>query len=306
MADKLYLSETVIWTAVEKVHEHIRSMGRVTGSIPAIYGIPRGGKHVTDRLTLVKDGGLTAFTITQNQYKADIFIDDLIDSGTTRSQFKRLFPNVPFLALFDKQTDPELKDKWLVFPWEVEDGVDTSADDIVIRLLQRIGEDPERGGLKETPKRFIKAWEEYTKGYEQKPEDVLKTFEDGAEQYDEMVLVKDIPVYSHCEHHLAPFFGVAHVAYIPNGKVVGLSKIPRLVDIYAKRLQIQERLTNQIAQALTDNLKPKGVAVVLECRHFCMECRGVKLQGVSTTTSAMKGAFFSEVATRAEFMGLIK
>ena len=129
---------------------------------------------------------------------------------------------------------------------------DKSGDDIAVRLLQFIGENPERGGLLETPKRFIKAWRQHSSGYGVDPKDVLKTFEDGAESYDEMVLVRDIPVYSHCEHHLAPFFGVAHVAYIPNGSIVGLSKLSRLVDIFARRLQVQERLTNEIADAMKE------------------------------------------------------
>lgn len=168
-----------------------------------------------------------------------------------------------------------------------------------------IGEDVTRGGLIETPGRVVKAWEEWTGGYKQDPADVLKSFEDGAEGCDEMVLVKDIPVYSHCEHHLAPFFGVAHVAYLPEDRIVGLSKLPRLVDVYAKRLQVQERLTNQIADALDKGLKPKGVGVIVECRHLCMESRGIKRQGASTTTSAMRGAFRNQ-ATRQEMLSLIR
>ena len=134
----------------------------------------------------------------------------------------------------------------------------------------------------------------------------MKVFEDGAESYNEMVLVKNIPVYSKCEHHLADIIGVAHVAYIPNGKIVGLSKLSRVVDIFARRLQVQERLTNQVAEALVKNLDPLGVAVVLECRHMCMESRGICQQGHTTVTSSMHGVFFNDASTRAEFMGLIK
>lgn len=173
-------------------------------------------------------------------------------------------------------------------------------------LLKYIGEDPDREGLRETPARFIKAWEEYTRGYAMTAQDVLKTFEDGADRVDETVLVKDIPVYSHCEHHLAPFFGIAHVGYIPCGKIVGLSKLPRLVDVYAKRLQVQERLTTQIASALSHYLAPRGVAVVLECRHMCMEMRGIQRMGTTTTTSAMLGCFREEASARAEFFSLIR
>lgn len=179
-------------------------------------------------------------------------------------------------------------------------------EDSVIRLLRYIGEDISRGGLKETPIRFLKAWRHYTSGYGQRAEDILKCFEDGADNYDEMILQKNIPIYSHCEHHLAPFFGVAYVAYIPNGKIVGLSKIARIADIYARRLQVQERLTSQIADALNTTLKPVGVAVVLECRHLCMESRGIQRQGTITLTSKLIGAFKSDATVRNEFMSLIK
>ena len=141
---------------------------------------------------------------------------------------------------------------------------------------------------------------EYSSGYGKDPAEILKVFDDGAEKVDEMVLVKSIPVYSHCEHHLAPFFGVAHVGYIPNGKIVGLSKLSRLVDVFAKRLQVQERLTNQIADALEEHLQPLGVGVVIECRHMCMESRGIQRQGATTVTSAMRGALRNDVAARAE------
>lgn len=180
------------------------------------------------------------------------------------------------------------------------------SEEIVKKLLKHVGEDPERGGLIETPKRVLKAWKHFTKGYDENPADVLKVFEDGAESYNEMVLVKDIPIYSNCEHHMVPFFGVAHIAYIPNGKIVGLSKLSRVADIFARRLQVQERLTNQIADALEENLNPVGVAVVLKCRHLCMESRGISQQGHKTVTSAMRGAFKDYLTTRNEFMNLIK
>jgi len=227
-----------------------------------------------------------------------VIVDDLIDSGVTKRKYNTAYPEKPFLTLYDKPKE------WLVFPWE--QSVVNSADDIPTRLLQFIGENASRGGLKETPKRFLKAWQHFTSGYEKDPADVMKVFDDGAEKYNEMVLVKSIPIYSQCEHHLVPFFGVAHVAYIPNGKIVGLSKLSRVVDIFARRLQVQERLTNQIADALWQNLVPQGVAVVLECRHLCMEARGISQQGHTTTTSAMKGLFLQSSSVRNEFMGLIK
>ena len=177
--------------------------------------------------------------------------------------------------------------------------------EIVRSLLAYIGEDPDREGLLETPARFLKAWEEYTRGYREKPEDILKSFEDGAQSVDEMVIVRDIPVYSLCEHHLAPFFGRAYVGYVPDKRILGLSKISRLVEVYARRLQVQERLTNQIADALDTHLQPLGVAVVIECRHMCMESRGVRHTGTATVTSALRGSIKSNADTRREFLSLI-
>lgn len=179
--------------------------------------------------------------------------------------------------------------------------------DLVRAMLLAIGEDPGREGLQETPKRVVKAWGEWFDGYAQNPVSVLKTFKDGAELLasDEMVLVRDIDFYSHCEHHMAPFFGKAHVAYIPNGKVVGLSKIARLVDVFAHRLQVQERLTNQVANAIQEGLEPLGVGVVMRATHFCMCSRGVNKQGSTTITSALRGAIKDKPEARSEFMGLV-
>lgn len=171
-------------------------------------------------------------------------------------------------------------------------------------ILEALGQ--VRPGTTETPERVAKAWiETWASGYTKDPADVLKTFEDGAEKADEMVLVSDIPVYSHCEHHLAPFFGVAHVVYIPKKRIVGLSKIVRVTDIFARRLQVQERLTNEIADCIQEHLKPVGVGVILQCRHMCMESRGVKVSGSSTTTSALRGAIRRKPEARAEFLALV-
>ena len=175
---------------------------------------------------------------------------------------------------------------------------------VFIDLLKVIGENPERGGLIETPARALKAWEFWTQGYKQNPADVLKVFEDGAEKYDQMVIVKNMPIYSHCEHHLAPFFGTATIAYIPNGKVVGLSKLKRVANIFARRLQVQERLTQQIADAIEEHLQPLGVGVLIKCRHMCMESRGIETQGAETITSALRGVIRDEPQTRAEFLNL--
>lgn len=176
---------------------------------------------------------------------------------------------------------------------------------LVRRMLAAIGEDPDREGLRDTPKRVVKSWKELFGGYTQSPAEILSTvFEDGA--CEEMVILKDIEFQSTCEHHMLPFLGKAHVAYIPKGKVVGLSKLARLVDCFGKRLQIQEKMTKQIAAAINENLKPAGVAVVIEAHHQCMSCRGVKKQGTTMITSAMSGAFMEDPAARAEFMSLIR
>ncbi len=171
------------------------------------------------------------------------------------------------------------------------------------QVLQHIGEDPTREGLLKTPERMAKAMLFLTQGYDLSAQEILNSamFK---EEYSQMVVVKDIEVYSMCEHHMLPFFGKAHVAYIPNGHVVGLSKIPRVVDVFARRLQVQERLTNEIRDCIQDTLQPLGVGVVIECRHLCMSMRGVQKQNSVTTTSAFSGEFFKE-KTRTEFLNLI-
>ncbi len=174
----------------------------------------------------------------------------------------------------------------------------------VKHLLEEIGEDPNREGLLKTPHRVAKAYEFLTKGYTQDVESIINgaIFE---EKYDEMVIVKDIDFFSMCEHHILPFYGKVHIAYIPNGKIVGLSKIPRIVDIFARRLQVQERMTQEIADTLDQYLQPKGVGVVSEARHMCMMMRGVEKQNSIATASAMHGIFKEDARTRGEFLNLI-
>lgn len=176
--------------------------------------------------------------------------------------------------------------------------------DIIRQLLIGLGEDPDREGLKRTPQRVSEAFIELTSGASMKVEDVIGhgVFE---EDCSEMVLVKDIEFYSLCEHHLLPFYGKIHVGYIPDGKIIGLSKIPRIVDVFARRLQVQERMTAQIAEAIQDVLKPKGVGVVADGVHLCMMMRGVQKQNSSTMTSCLQGSFRSDARTRAEFLGLV-
>jgi GTP cyclohydrolase I len=177
--------------------------------------------------------------------------------------------------------------------------------ELVAELLKEIGEDPSRDGLKKTPLRVEKAYEFLTKGYSLDPKAVLN----GAffsSDYDELVIVKDIDFYSLCEHHLLPFYGKCHIGYLPGKKIVGLSKLPRLVEVFARRLQVQERLTSEIAQCIDEQLKPRGVGVVMEARHLCTMMRGVEKQNTEMVTSSMTGRFRSDARTREEFLGLIR
>lgn len=178
---------------------------------------------------------------------------------------------------------------------------------LVRAMLEHIGDNPDREGLHETPARVVKAWDEWFAGYKIDVDELFKVFEDGAPgaSNDQLVLETNIPVFSWCEHHMAPIVGVAHVAYIPAETVVGLSKLARVVDAFARRLQVQERLTNDIVDAIDRNLKPAGCGVVITAEHFCMCTRGVKLTGVKTTTSALRGALLKEPEARAEFFSLI-
>lgn len=181
----------------------------------------------------------------------------------------------------------------------------TKLEEHVAGILQAIGENPDREGLLRTPHRVAKALEFLTSGYKK---DIAQVMNGAifAERYSEMVIVKDIDFFSMCEHHLLPFFGKAHVAYIPNGKIVGLSKVPRIVEVFARRLQVQERMTQQIADTLYEYLQPDGVGVVIEARHMCMMMRGVEKQNSFATTSAMLGVFRDDARTRQEFLSLIK
>lgn len=302
MKTKIYLTHEEVQRQAAAVAQIIKQEYKPTvGNPPVLYGWPRGGIPavylVADALRALQVGCRLA-SVPDN---AHYIIDDIVDSGATRERAAANYPQARFLALVENSPN------WVVFPWEVQaSGEDASAEDVAVRLLQWIGEDPSRGGLRETPARVMKAWKEWTSGHGVDPSPMLKTFEDGAEGSDEMVVVQDIPVYSHCEHHLAPFFGKATVAYIPNGKVVGLSKLARVVDVFSRRLQVQERLTNQIADCLQEALNPLGVGVTLQCRHMCMESRGIKAPGCSTVTTALRGAIKEQPQARAEFLSFVK
>ena len=294
---QLTLTHSDVQALAQRAAQAILAFGATIGRTPLAYPVPRGGVPVAYLLQ-----GLAGFSITDNPEKADFFIDDLIDSGSTMEHWCDQFPGKPFFVLIDKETDEEFKGRWIVFPWEGDAG--SSIENNIRRLLQYVGDDPAREGLLETPHRVAKAWRHWCGGYSKDPRAILKVFEDGAEKHDQMVTVRDIPIYSHCEHHLAPIFGTVTISYIPNGRIVGLSKLSRLADMYARRLQVQERLTDQIADALFEHLGAKGVGVVIKARHMCMESRGICQQGHHTVTTALRGAMKDEPDTRAEFLRL--
>ena len=290
------VTQEEVTEAARRVAEQIQ---KEFSASPALWGVARGGVPAVYAVaSALLEQGCTP-RIVDVPEEAEIAVDDLVDSGRTRERVVGRWPHLAFYALFHHPSS------WLVFPWEQGER-DTSAEDVGLRFLQAIGEQPDRQGLQDTPKRWMNAWRDtWASGYDQDPASVLKVFQDGAEDVDELVLVRDIPVWSHCEHHLAPFFGVAHVGYIPDGRVVGLSKLKRLVDIFARRLQVQERLTRQVADAMNEHLRPLGAGVVMECRHTCMESRGIQTSGSATVTSAMHGALRKDPAARQEFMDLV-
>lgn len=279
--------------------------GAIESDLPVmLYGIPRGGVPASYLVAKALEEKNATVSFTHSPEMASYIIDDLVDSGKTKVRHKELYPNTPFFALFEK---PAYDDRWYVFPWETtgdETGL-TSAEDIPTRLLQYIGEDTTREGLKETPKRFLKAMNFWTSGYKKDPAEVFKAFADGGETYDQIVFQGGMRLYSLCEHHIAPFFGEAYIGYIPDKQILGLSKFNRVIEIFARRLQVQERLTWQIAEAFQTQLKCKAVGVVIECRHLCVESRGVERPGTKTITSAMLGRFREDHSARSEFFHLV-
>lgn len=279
----------------------------------SIYGIPRGGIYVAIALSQYLH---IPMIIKKEVTNKTLIVDDIIDSGATRNRY----PNNDFACLYSgKNTKTNVSsrdaityidnavDEWVEFFWEKETD-EQPAEDAVTRLIEMIGEDPNREGLLETPKRVIKSYETLFSGYKQKPEDIIKTFD--ADGYDQLVLLKDIEIYSMCEHHILPFVGKAHIAYIPDKKVIGISKLARIADMFARRLQIQERLADNITSTLMKHLKPLGAACVIEAQHLCMRMRGVGKQNSMMVTSSLKGIFLDDNdngrAARKEFMGLIR
>lgn len=269
------------------IMERVEAIRMVTRGAP-VYGVPRGGAVVA---------GLVGNAVDHHD-AADFIVDDIRDTGKTAARWEQ--SGKPVLSLVDKRLDQHRELGWVVFPWEERDPT-ADLHDTVVRQLEFLGEDPNREGLKKTPRRVISALKDLTTGYSKDPKEILSTAFD--ERCDEMVVVSGIDYWSLCEHHMLPFHGQVSVAYIPNGKVVGLSKIPRLVECYARRLQIQERFTQQIATAINDNLDPLGVGVVVTGLHLCCAMRGVK-KATTMRTSALLGLLKEKTAARAEFLTL--
>ena len=270
-------------------------------STQKVYGVPKGGMIVAG---LAKQA-FPEITLVTNPWetKPDIILDDLIDSGATEIKYDNEFPDAEFRALFDKRKMEG--NPWLVLPWETDHPAgEESVEQNIARMLEYIGEDPNREGLLDTPKRIVKSWDELFAGYNQDPKGLLRHFD--AETYDQIVLLKDIELYSMCEHHMLPFTGIAHVAYIPDKRVIGISKLARLVDIYARRLQIQERIGEQVTGFLMKELGAQGAACIIEASHMCMRMRGCSKQRSTMVTSSLKGLFFDKPEARQELMLLIK
>lgn len=261
-----------------------------------VYGIPRGGWYIADLLSRLSVGIIQV----DSPELANVFVDDIIDSGRTKEKFLNEYPGRVFWAPFDKSIEPNLP--WIVFPWE--GSAEKDGEELITRVLEHIGEDPKRPGLIDTPTRVVKSWKELYAGYKQNPDDLLKKVFQS--DNDAMVICRDIEFYSTCEHHMIPFYGTASLGYIPNGQVLGLSKMARLVDIFARRLQIQEQLTRQIATSLMKIPSALGAAVVIKAKHLCMCGRGVAKQGSSMITSSMLGRFRDMPEVREEFLELIK
>jgi GTP cyclohydrolase I len=287
----------VTWQELEVEADRIADKWR--GKVADVYGIPTGGVPLALMVAQRLDVPIVA---EWHLGHATLVVDDLIDTGKTMEKYKG---SSYIDAAFRKPWSPvqyaphaRTMNEWLWFPWEHDEG---DPHDAVTRLLQFIGEDPTRDGLRDTPKRVCKALKEMTAGYETNIAELLSVSFDVA--YDEMVVVRNVPFSSMCEHHMLPFTGVVTVGYIPSKSVVGLSKLARLVDAYAKRLQVQERMTVEIAEAMETYLKPTGCGVVVRANHSCMCNRGIKKTG-EMVTSSLHGAMRKKETVRAEFLAL--
>lgn len=283
------------------------------GKYSSLYGIPRGGVPVALALSIKLQLPLLA-SIENREFTENILIvDDVADTGATLERYKNYDTAVLHVKPRSKVKPTyvaEEVDEWIVYPWEItETGQDEGLEDNIRRLLEFVGEDPNREGLLETPKRVEKAWQFWTKGYKEDPAKIMKVFENPSnhgKHIDQLILVPNIDFYSMCEHHLAPFYGTITIGYIPNDKVLGVSKFARLSEIYSRRLQIQERLGQQIADDVMKYLDPQGVGVIIRGIHLCMRSRGVEKQNTEMVTSIMLGVFRDKMEAREEFLQLIK
>lgn len=271
-----------------------------------IFPIPRGGVPIGLELSRILNIPLIKHIHHSAMKEKVLVVDDVVHSGKTRKKYWY----TPFAALHVKADTPSDKfpsfyvskeTEWIKYWWE---GGEQPAEDAVIRMIQAIGENINRDGLKETPKRIVKSWEELFCGYKANPEDVFKQF--NSDGYNQIVLLKDIEFFSCCEHHMLPFFGKAHIAYIPKEKVIGISKLARLMEIYSRRMQIQERIGEQITSDIMKHLDAQGAACVIEAQHLCMKMRGVNKQHSVMITSSVKGAFMDNAVARQELMELIR
>lgn len=285
------------WRDIDNQAQVIANRWR--GRIATVYGVPQGGAP----LAVMVANYLGAEVIEQPTLgRNTLVVDDLVDSGRTLADLHKQFPTD---AAFMKSHSPavycpsaRLIDDWLVFPWERNNGAPT---DGIVRLIEYIGENPSREGLLDTPERVLKAWKEMTQGYSADIAAILSTTFDVP--YDEMVVLRNIPFASVCEHHMLPFTGTVTIGYIPTSRVVGLSKLARLVDAYAQRLQVQERLTTQLTQAMLDHIQPLGCGAVVKGVHSCMCNRGVRKAG-EMVTSSLHGVMRNDATVRQEFLAL--
>lgn len=257
-----------------------------------IYGVPRGGAIVAGLL-------FPAGNIVDCAKEADLIVDDIVDSGLTKTILAESYPDKMFWALVDKKAE-NLMGTWVEFPWEAGE-VEKDGEALITRMLELIGEDPTREGIIATPERVVRSWGEIFKGYKQDPREHLKTFEKGT--YDQMIVLKDCELYSTCEHHLQPFHGKIHIGYIPGKNVIGISKLARIAECFSRRMQIQERIGEQITDFLEKELGVEGAGVVIEAQHFCMCSRGVNKQNSLMVTSSLKGVFRKQ-EVREEFLRL--
>jgi GTP cyclohydrolase IA len=283
-----------------------------------IYGIPQGGTALAMELSrLLGKRVIDTKELSGWNKECVLVVDDIVDSGATISRFEgyktatlHVKPSTPVYFKDGVRIFPDfhcsMVDDWITYWWEAtEQG---SIENNITRILQYIGEDPTREGLVKTPYRVVKSWKELFGGYKQDPAEIFTSFD--SDGYQQLVLLKDVEFYSTCEHHALSFGGRAHIGYIPDKRVVGISKLARVLDIYARRLQIQERIGEQVVDAIMEHMKPIGAACILEAKHLCMQCRGVEKQHSTMVTSSLRGVFMEKTiegqAARAELMSLIK